>query len=452
MIRIRGRNSVIPPGCDGACARIAKSAGTIMPNVTIILPFPPWWAILPRPAGYESRVPKKLPRPLPHPTPSCGCLPEACLKVRAETFELPKLDSLTNSAHDVKVKVEIVVGVQDDREKFSRRVEVPQVRAGISATNRAGAGLVNRPRIIGVFRVANQQSPLRSVQAAVARAACGKHAVHHIHAERYVIEYLLGFADTHQIARTFRGKARGRCLRHFARDRVRLADCKAADRVARKIQVHERVGMGAAQRHMSAALDDAKKHLPRGIAMACKIVAGATRPIECARGRLSRARFLGRRLDALIEYHGDIRAQGNLNLEGFFRRKKMLRSIEVGAKCDAVVSHFAETAQAEYLEAARIGKNRARPGHEFVQAAHPANQFVPGTQIKMVRIREDDLRVEFFEIALRLALYGCGRAYRHKRGRFDHTVRRGQTSETRAGRIGRKNLETKTHPWKCIRR
>src|ERR1700689_4703530 len=176
MIRISGRNSVIPPGCDGACARSAKPAGTIIANVTIISPFPPWWAILPRPAGYESQVPKKLPRPLPHPTPSCGCLPEACLKVRAETIELPKLDSLTNLAHDVKVKVEIVVGVQDYREKFSGRIEMPQVSAGISAANRAGAGLVNRPRIVRVFRVANEQSPLRSVEAAVARAPCGEHA------------------------------------------------------------------------------------------------------------------------------------------------------------------------------------------------------------------------------------------------------------------------------------
>ena len=124
----------------------------------------------------------------------------------------------------------------------------------------------------------------------------------------------------------------------------------------------------------------------------------------------------------------------------------------MGAERDAVVGDFAETAQAEYLKAARIGENRARPGHELVQAAHPANQFVPGAQIKMVGIREDDLRVEFFEVALGLALYGRRRAHRHERRSFDHAMRRGQTSETRTCGIGCKNLETKTHPWKCIRR
>src|ERR1039457_4850784 len=122
MMRISGRNRAIPPGCDDACARSAGSAGTSMPNVTIISPFPPWWANLPSPSGYECQVPKKLTRPILHPAPSCVCLREACLKVRAESFQLPKRNSLTNLTHDVKVKVEIVVGVQDHREKFSGRI------------------------------------------------------------------------------------------------------------------------------------------------------------------------------------------------------------------------------------------------------------------------------------------------------------------------------------------
>ena len=41
------------------------------------------------------------------------------LKVRAELFELPKTDSLANFAHYVKVKVDVVVGVQNYREEFT---------------------------------------------------------------------------------------------------------------------------------------------------------------------------------------------------------------------------------------------------------------------------------------------------------------------------------------------
>ena len=46
---------------------------------------------------------------------------EACLEVSAESGEIPKLDSLPNFAHGVKVKVDVVVGVQDYRQKFTAR-------------------------------------------------------------------------------------------------------------------------------------------------------------------------------------------------------------------------------------------------------------------------------------------------------------------------------------------
>src|SRR5579863_8480406 len=114
MIRISGRNSVIPPAGDCVCASKAGLPATSMSRFKFISPFPPGWAILPRLAGYVLQIPKMLPRSGSRPAPSCVCLPEACLKVRAETFKVPKLDSLTNLPHDVKVKVEIVVGVQDD--------------------------------------------------------------------------------------------------------------------------------------------------------------------------------------------------------------------------------------------------------------------------------------------------------------------------------------------------
>src|SRR5579862_3474068 len=58
--------------------------------------------------------PKVLLHSLPRPAPAWVCLREACLEVRTESFQLPKTDSLSDSLHHVKVKVEVVVGVQDD--------------------------------------------------------------------------------------------------------------------------------------------------------------------------------------------------------------------------------------------------------------------------------------------------------------------------------------------------
>ena len=123
----------------------------------------------------------------------------------------------------------------------------------------------------------------------------------------------------------------------------------------------------------------------------------------------------------------------------------MFRAIQVRAEGDAFVRYFPQFAQAEYLEAAGIGENRAWPRHELVKAAHSSDQFVAGTQIEMVCVGEDYLSVEIFEILLCLAFYrGCG-ANRHERRRLDHAVRRGETPQARTGRIGRQNLEMKTH-------
>ena len=130
----------------------------------------------------------------------------------------------------------------------------------------------------------------------------------------------------------------------------------------------------------------------------------------------------------------------------------MLGAVEVRAKSDALVRHPAQTAEAEHLKAAGIGEDRPGPGHEIVQAAQAANQLVARPQVKMVGIAENDLRVELFEIPLRLALYRRPRADGHERRCFDHPVGSGQPASTRAGGIGGKNLEMKTHPAKCIRR
>src|SRR5580658_1628207 len=91
----------------------------------------------------------------------CLNLPvEACLKIRAESFETSKTDSLANFPHDVKVKVEIVVGVQDGGKRFPGGIKVPQIGTGIPSANRASAGLVDRPLVFRKLRIADQQAPL----------------------------------------------------------------------------------------------------------------------------------------------------------------------------------------------------------------------------------------------------------------------------------------------------
>ena len=59
----------------------------------------------------------------------------------------------------------------------------------------------------------------------------------------------------------------------------------------------------------------------------------------------------------------------------------MLGAVEMRAEAHAFVGNFAKVGEAEDLEAAGIGEDRAGPRHEFVEAAEFSNQFVAGAQI-----------------------------------------------------------------------
>ena len=121
------------------------------------------------------------------------------------------------------------------------------------------------------------------------------------------------------------------------------------------------------------------------------------------------------------------------------------------AERHAFIRHLAQFAQAEHLVAARIREYRARPGHEFVQPAHRANQLVSGAKIQMISIRKENLHAEIFEIFLRLRFHRSRCSHGHECRRINHSMRRGQPAESCAAGIGRQNFESKIHPRKCIR-
>ena len=129
---------------------------------------------------------------------------------------------------------------------------------------------------------------------------------------------------------------------------------------------------------------------------------------------------------------------------------------------DAFGGDFAQFAEAENLEAARVGEDGAGPGHKFVQAAELADQLMARTKIEMIGVREQNLDAEIFEVLLGLAFDGSGRAHGHKRRRVDYAVGRGEAAESRTGGIGSEDFEfesaalrsfgTRRHPCECIRR
>src|SRR6266704_4738637 len=153
---------------------------------------------------------------------------------------------------------------------------------------------------------------------------------------------------------------------------MRLADGQPAYGVARKIEIEKLPRAFTAQIRKRRALHDAELPLTE-ISVASraflKIDAPAPRPFCCALQR-DFGFFAGRRrFDAFVKHHGDVRAESELNLRGFLRRKEMLGAIEMGTETHAVVGHFSQFGKAEDLIAARVREDGARPGHESVQAA-----------------------------------------------------------------------------------
>ncbi len=122
----------------------------------------------------------------------------------------------------------------------------------------------------------------------------------------------------------------------------------------------------------------------------------------------------------------------------------MFRAIEVRTKSHPFIRDFAKFAEAEYLESARIGENRARPGHEFVQAAHLTDEFVAGTKIKVIGIRKKNLDAEICKVLLRLAFYRRGSAYGHEGRRVDDAVRRAKPPQACASGVGREDFKPKS--------
>src|SRR5260370_39239232 len=102
----------------------------------------------------------------------------------------------------------------------------------------------------------------------------------------------------------------------------------------------------------------------------------------------------------------------------------------------SVISDFAKVGETKYLKSAGIGKDRARPGHETMQAAQAADSFMARPKIKMIGVAQQNLHAQFAERLLRQPLHRALRADGHERRRVDNSVRSRETTQARARRIG----------------
>jgi hypothetical protein len=148
---------------------------------------------------------------------------------------------------------------------------------------------------------------------------------------------------------------------------------------------------------------------------------------------------------AFVEGHGDVSAEGDLNINGMLGSKRVRTPVEVRAKAHTVFRNLAQRVEREDLESAGVGEQGARPAYEFVQAAHAANGLMAGPQVKVIGIAENDLRAEGLKHILRDGLHGSLRSDRHEDGRFDCPMRQSEAAAAPAGSGFCDELERRSH-------
>ncbi len=116
--------------------------------------------------------------------------------------------------------------------------------------------------------------------------------------------------------------------------------------------------------------------------------------------------------------------------------KSMQCPVEVGAEGHAVLVDPAQVAQADHLEATRIGEDGSIPLHELMQTTEALDAFVSGAEREMVGVREDDARPDLSQVVGVEGLDGGVRADGHEDGRLDHTVGRLQAAGSCAAALG----------------
>src|SRR5258708_8757987 len=95
----------------------------------------------------------------------------------------------------------------------------------------------------------------------------------------------------------------------------------------------------------------------------------------------------------------------------------------------SIIGDSAKVGKTEHLKAAGICKDRARPGHETMQAAQTADSFVPRPKIKMICVAQQNLHAQLAERLLRQTFHRTLRADGHERSRVDDPVRSGETPQ-----------------------
>lgn len=175
---------------------------------------------------------------------------------------------------------------------------------------------------------------------------------------------------------------------------------------------------------MHAALHDSKEILR--VIMDRRVFSEPIHRALCPSQRVVervRSLFNGARVRrAFVEGHDDVGTDFALRLHHRFRGEHVARAVQMAMEFHALFGYVAQVLETPDLESAAVGKHRAIPAHKFLNAAHLGYEFRARTQVQVVRVREDNLRLHFAQVPRRKSLHARKSAHRHKNRRFHHAM------------------------------
>ena len=332
---------------------------------------------------------------------------------------------LARFAHEPEIEREVVDTGYLHGEEFFGFEEMVQIGAAVLRVHKGVAAGVYGREVVRPFGVAHVKHALGGEEHGVAAVARGHHAVEHIHAALYGFEDIYRRANAHEIARAVGGQNVIHHLYHLVHLFRRLAHGQSADGVALRAEVAHELGTLAAQLGIDATLHDGEECLAVTVFRFCfmKTLPTAFHPavrqveaLACV-GKVCRSRR------ALVESHHDVRADGALDVHHLLGREEMLAAVDVGAELAALFREFANAGEGKHLKASAVGEHGAVEAVELMQAAGFLNDVQPRSQVEVIGVAEDNLRLDVAsEFAQVHAFHAAERPHGHEYRRFNLAV------------------------------
>ena len=105
----------------------------------------------------------------------------------------------------------------------------------------------------------------------------------------------------------------------------------------------------------------------------------------------------------------------------------------MGTEFHAVLGDLAQFRQGKHLKSAGIGEDRPIPVHEGMQISRLGDEILAGTQVQVVGIGKNDLRVAVLQLVGGHGFHAGLGAHGHEDGGLDHAVGRMQPAPASAG-------------------